>query len=69
MTEQERIAELEAELEAAQKTIEVLVLRVENTAVLSRGASGTATGTPSPAPSLSAASLQHLRRALAPRSE
>ena len=31
MNPQERIAELEAELEAAQKTIEVLVLRVENT--------------------------------------
>ncbi|MBP9084933.1 MAG: hypothetical protein KBG15_02400, partial [Kofleriaceae bacterium] len=36
MNPQERIAELEAELEAAQKTIEVLVLRVENTAMVSR---------------------------------
>lgn len=43
MTELERIAELEAELTAAQKTIEVLVLRVENTAMLSRSG-GNASG-------------------------
>lgn len=42
MNPQERITELESELEAAQKTIEVLVLRVENTAMVSRASSSNA---------------------------